>query len=180
VDVERVGLDVLARTRHAGHVTDLPATHPYLADLDAEAHGWRHLVELVRSLTPEQCLVPGYYVDPAWSVRDVVGHVGTWLAEAGIQFERIRAGTYEGHDIDIDALNASFLEAMRDQPWDVAWTQANAGRTRMRQAWTELREPSEEAAWWIRKSGVDHYEEHLDRLEEWVGELRGQWAEQAR
>ena len=65
-----VGLDVAARTRHAERVTDLPATHPYLADLDAEAHGWRHLVELVRSLTPEQCLVPGYYVDPAWSVRD--------------------------------------------------------------------------------------------------------------
>ena len=80
--------------------------------------------------------MPGYYVDPSWSVRDVMGHVGTWLAEAGVQFERIRAGTYEGHDVDIDALNASFLEAMRGQPWEVAWTQANAGRTRMRQAWT--------------------------------------------
>ena len=54
---------------------------------------------------------------------------------------------------------------MRGQPWEVAWTQANAGRTRMRQAWTALREPSEEAAWWIRKSAVDHYDEHLDRLE---------------
>ena len=36
---------------------------------------------------------------------------GTWLAEAAVQFERIQAGTYEGHDIDIDALNASFLAA---------------------------------------------------------------------
>jgi hypothetical protein len=161
-------------------VTDLPATHPYLADLDAEAKGWRHLVEIVRSLTLEQRLAPGYYVDPVWSVRDVVGHIGTWLAEAGVQFERLQAGTYEGHDVDIDGLNATFLEAMHDQPWDVTWTQANAGRTRMRQAWTELREPSEEAAWWIRKSGVDHYEEHLDRLEVWVGELRSQAAEQAR
>jgi len=167
-----VALDVAARTGHPERVTDLPATHPYLADLDAEAQGWRHLVEIVRSLTLEQRLAPGYYVDPVWSVRDVVGHIGTWLAEAGVQFERLQAGTYEGHDVDIDGLNATFLEAMRDQPWDVTWTQANAGRTRMRQAWTELREPSEEAAWWIRKSGVDHYEEHLDRLEEWVGELR--------
>src|SRR6187399_3514448 len=78
-------LDVAARTRHAGRVTDLPATHPYLADLDAEAQGWRHLVEIVRSLTLEQRLAPGYYVDPAWSVRDVVGHIGAWLAEAGVQ-----------------------------------------------------------------------------------------------
>ena len=166
-----VGLDGGPPTRHPERVTKLPATHPYLADLDAEARGWRSLVDLVRSLTPEECVVPGYYVDPAWSVRDVMGHVGTWLAEAGVQFERIAAGTYEGHDIDIDALNASFLEAMRGQPWEVAWTQANAGRTRMRQAWTELREPSEEAAWWIRKSAVGHYDEHLGRLKEWVEEL---------
>jgi hypothetical protein len=178
--VGRAGLDVAARTRHPERVTDPPATHPYLADLDAEADGWRHLVEIVRALTLEQRLAPGYYVDPVWSVRDVVGHIGTWLAEAGVQFERLQAGTYEGHDVDIDGLNATFLEAMRDQPWDVTWTQANAGRTRMRQAWTELREPSEEAAWWIRKSGVDHYEEHLDRLEEWVGVLRSEAAEQAR
>jgi hypothetical protein len=149
-----------------------PLASPYLADLDAEADGWRTLVELVRSLTQAEHLEPGYYVDPSWSVRDMMGHVGTWLAEAGVQFERIRAGTYEGHDVDIDALNATFLEAMRDQPWDVTWTQANAGRTRMRQAWTELREPSEEAAWWIRKSAVDHYGEHLPRLVEWVAELK--------
>lgn len=161
-------------------MTQLPATHPYLADLDAEARGWNAVVELVRSLTPEQCVIPGYYVDPSWSVRDVMGHIATWLAEAGVQFERIHAGTYEGHDVDIDGLNAIFLDAMRNQPWEVAWTQANAGRTRMRQAWTELREPSEEAAWWIRKSAVDHYGEHLDRLREWVDELRAQGADPGR
>ncbi len=169
-----MGLDAAPRTRHAGHVTHLPATHPYLADLDAEARGWHSVVDLVRSLTPDECVIAGYYVDPSWSVRDVMGHIGTWLAEAGVQFQRIQAGTYGGHDVDIDALNATFLEAMSDQPWQVAWTQANASRTRMRQAWTELGEPSEEAAWWIRKSAVDHYEEHLDRLKEWVGEVKGQ------
>ena len=152
-------------------MTDLPATHPYLADLDAEAKGWRHLVEIVRSLTLEQRLAPGYYVDPVWSVRDVVGHIGTWLAEAGAQFERLQAGTYEGHDVDIDGLNARFLAAMQGQLWDVAWVQANAGRSRMLQVLAELREPSDEAAWWIRKSGCDHYAEHLPRLREWVAEL---------
>ena len=146
--------------------------HPYLADLDAERRGWYAMADLVRSLTPEECLVPGYYEDPPWSVRDVSGHVGPWLAEAAVQFDRLTAGTYEGHDIDIEALNATFLEALRDQPWDVCWIQANAGRTRMRQAWTDLREPSDEAAWWIRKSGVEHYQEHLGRLEAWVEDLK--------
>jgi len=145
---------------------------PYAQELEEERAGWYELAELVRSLTPDECLVPGYYHDPDWTVRDAVAHLGTWLAKAAAELERLIAGTYEGHDVDIDGLNATFLEAMRDQPWDITWTQANAGRTRMRQAWTELLEPSEEAAWWIRKSGVDHYEEHLDRLEVWVGELR--------
>jgi len=125
----------------------------------------------VRSLTPEECLIPGYYADPDWTVRDVVAHIGTWLAEAEVQFEQIGAGTYEGHDVDVDGLNGSLLEAMSDQPWDVAWTQANAGRVRMVQEWYALAEPTDEAAWWIRKSGSDHYAEHVDRLREWVAEL---------
>jgi hypothetical protein len=153
-------------------MTSNPGLQPYLADLEAERVGWYTLVDLVRSLEPDEHLVPGYYEDPSWSVRDLMGHIGTWLAEAAVQFERIHAGTYEGHDIDIDALNAIFLDALRDQPWEVVWVQANAGRTRMRQAWTELREPSHEAAWWIRKSAVEHYHEHVPRLEAWVGELK--------
>jgi hypothetical protein len=148
-----------------------PTVPVYAAELDAEREGWYELVDLVRSLTPTECMVAGYYRDPAWSVRDVAGHIGTWLAEAEVQFERMIAGTYEGHDIDIDALNASFLEAMRDQPWEVAWIQANAGRTRMIQAWNGQREPTDEAAWWVRKAGPEHYAEHLPRLRVWVAEL---------
>jgi hypothetical protein len=140
--------------------------------VDAERDGWYQLTRLVRSLNPAERLVLGYYVSPPWSVRDLMGHVGTWLAEAEVQLERIRGGTYEGHDIDVDALNAVFLDAMRGQPWEVVWIQANAGRTRMLQALAGLGEPDLEAAWWIRKSGGDHYAEHLARLREWVRELR--------
>ncbi len=146
---------------------------PYAAEMEAERRGWHELARLVRSLTPDECLEPGYYRNPEWAVRDVVAHVGTWLAEAQIQLECINAGTYEGTDRDIDALNATFLEAMHDQPWDVAWVQANAGRTMMVQVWFETDDPTDEAAWWIRKSGADHYAEHLPRLREWVDELVG-------
>ncbi len=31
---------------------------------------------------------------------------------------------------------------MQDQPWDVAWLQANAGRTRMVQEWYGLAQPT--------------------------------------
>jgi hypothetical protein len=155
-------------------VTDeptLPAGHPYAPEIEAERRGWYELAGLVRALNPEECLLPGYYRDPDWSVRDVAGHLGTWLAWAEVQFERMSAGTYEGHDVDVDALNAEFLAAMQDVPWDVAWIQANAGRTRMLQEWYALRVQDDEAAWWIRKAGADHYAEHLPRLRLWVGEL---------
>jgi hypothetical protein len=148
-----------------------PAGHPYLADITAERVGWYRVVELVRSLTPQECLAPGYYLKPDWSVRDLVAHLGTWLAEAQIQFARISAGTYAGHDVDVDALNADLLVAMEGQPWDVAWVQARAARTRMLEEWYALREPSEEAAWWIRKSASEHLTEHAERLRPWVEEL---------
>jgi hypothetical protein len=144
---------------------------PYAAELDAERIDWYEIAALARSLTPEECLIPGYFRDPDWTVRDVVGHLGAWLAEASVQFERMLGGTYEGHAVDIDALNAEFLAAMAGQPWEVVWLQANAGRTRMLQVWVQLRTPNAEAAWWIRKSAVDHYHEHLPRLREWVAEL---------
>ena len=152
-----------------------PATQPgdpHAADVEAERRGWYEVVDLVRRLTPAECLVPGYYRDPDWTVADVVAHLGTWLAEAEEQFERINAGTYADHSaVDVDALNARFLEAMAGQPWDVCWVQANAGRTRMIDEWSHLRTPTDEAAWWVRKSGGNHYAEHLDRLREWTGEL---------
>jgi hypothetical protein len=144
---------------------------PYPAEVEAERRGWYEIVGLVRSLTPVECLEPGYQRDPDWTVRDVVAHLGTWLAEAEVQFERISAGTYEGHEVDIDGLNAAFLAAMDQQPWDVAWVQANAGRTRMLAEWSLLDRPTDEAAWWIRKAGGDHYGEHLDRLRDWIAEL---------
>jgi hypothetical protein len=152
-------------------VPAVPPGHPYASDIEAERRGWYEMIGLVRVLTPEECLEPGYQEDPAWTVRDVVAHLGCWLAEAEVQLERMTAGTYEGHDIDVDALNVIFLDAMAGQPWDVAWVQANAARTILLQDWVALSEPSDEAAWWIRKSGYDHYAEHLDRLRDWVAEL---------
>ncbi len=151
----------------------VPSDHLYTAEIEAERAGWYEIAALVRRLTPEECLVPGYYEDPAWTVRDMVAHLGTWLAEAGVQFERMVGGTYEGHDVDIDGLNAEFLAATDGQPWTVAWVQANAGRCQLLADSALLSAPSGEAAWWIRESGCDHCEEHLDRLREWVAELVG-------
>jgi len=148
-----------------------PPDHAWAAEIEAERAGWYEFAGLVQTLTPEECLVPGYYDEPAWAVRDVVAHLGTWLAEAEVQFERMVGGTYEGHDVDVEALNEELLAAMDGQPWSVAWVLANSGRSLMLQDWYRLDQRSDEAAWWIRKSGCDHYAEHLGRLRDWVAEL---------
>jgi hypothetical protein len=144
-----------------------------LATLDEEHLGWHELLELINDLTPEERQRPGYFMDPDWSVVDVVGHVGAWLAEAHLQLERIGAGTYRPHEVDIDGINAQLLDAMRGQSWTVTWTQANAARTMLLLRWAALVEPGPDARWWIRKAGPDHYAEHLPRLREWVAELAG-------
>ncbi|HYT80428.1 MAG TPA: maleylpyruvate isomerase N-terminal domain-containing protein [Actinomycetota bacterium] len=136
----------------------------------AEDAGWGELHALVDSLSPQGLERPGYYPE-GWSVKDLVAHVGSWLAEAGVILERIRVGAYRPEEIDVDALNEQFLEAMKDVPAEIVLAQAWAARTRMLQAWGALPALPQEAAFWIGKAGAEHYAEHLPRLRDWVGQL---------
>jgi hypothetical protein len=131
---------------------------------------WTELRELVDSLPEDKVEEPGYF-EEGWSAKDLIAHLGSWLAEAGVVLERIRFGTYRAEEIDVDAMNKVFFEAMRDVPFPVVRAQAIAARTRMLRAWLSLEEDSPEADRWIRKSGPEHDAEHLPRLREWVREL---------
>jgi hypothetical protein len=136
-----------------------------------EDRRWRELHELVDTLTPDQVDRPGYY-EEGWSAKDLLAHIGSWLAEGGAILERIRGGTYRREEIDVDALNEVFLRAQHDVPFADVHAQAFAARNTMLAAWGSLREASADADWWIRKAGPDHYDEHLPRLRGWVTELR--------
>ena len=68
-------------------------------------------------------------------------------------------------------MNEALLRGMEGQPWEVAWVQGQAARGMMVEGWSALREPSDEATWWIRKAAAEHFAEHLDRLREWTAEL---------
>jgi len=140
------------------------------AELAQERERWEEICDLIESLSEEQVERPGYFPD-GWSVKDMLGHIGTWMAEAGMVLEQIRFGTYRAEEIDIDPLNARFLEAMRDMPMDVVRAQASASRARMLRHWAALPERTPEAERWVRKSGPEHYDEHLPRLREWVAKL---------
>jgi hypothetical protein len=145
--------------------------HPYLAEIERERHGWAEIADLCRRLTPEDRLRPGYYRDPDWSVKDLVAHLGTWMAEADLHLQRIEVGTETDEPRDIDALNAQFLEAMRDQDWSTVWAQAVAARAMLLGTWNRLGGRSDVADQWVRKAGAEHHDEHLPRLRAWVAEL---------
>ncbi|HEX8100432.1 MAG TPA: DinB family protein [Actinomycetota bacterium] len=136
----------------------------------AEDAGWNELHALIDSLRTEEAERTGYYAE-GWSASDLLGHIGSWLAAAGAVLERIRSGTYRREDIDIDAWNERFLEAMKGTPFRDVKAQAVASRARMLQEWAQLDEVTPDAAFWIEKSGAEHYAEHLPRLREWVAEL---------
>ena len=144
---------------------------PFNAELmKAEDAGWDELHALIDSLTPEQAERPGYYRE-GWSAGAMLGHIGSWLAAGGAVLERIRAGTYQREEIDIDAWNERFLQAMEGVSFRDIKSQAFAARARMLLAWDEIGELTPDAAFWIRKAGAEHYAEHLPRLREWVSDL---------
>jgi hypothetical protein len=131
---------------------------------------WTDLQGLVDSLPADLVAEPGYFVE-GWSAKDLVAHIGSWLSEAGVVLERIRVGTYRPDEIDIDAMNATFYEALHDVAFADVRAQAVVARNRMLRAWRSLPNDSPEADRWITKSGPEHYAQHLPRLREWVKEL---------
>ena len=133
-----------------------------------EDEGWRELHALINALPPNCVEEPGYYKE-GWSAKDMLAHIGAWLAQAGVALEQIGAGTYKADDVDVDALNGRYLETLKELPFDVVRAQADAARSRMLIASVAAGGP--DADFWIRKAGHDHYAEHLPRLREWSAEL---------
>lgn len=55
---------------------------------------WEELHLLVDSLPVDKVDQPGYFQE-GWSANDLIAHIGSWLAEAGVVLELIRYGTYQ-------------------------------------------------------------------------------------
>jgi hypothetical protein len=145
---------------------------PYAAEIDLERVRWAEIERICRSLTDDERERHGYQVDPGWSVKDLVGHLGAWMAQAETHLLRIEAGNEDHGPEDIDALNAQFLAALHDQEWSTVWMQAISARAQMLRVWVRLPSRSADADAWVRKAGADHQIEHLPRLREWVDEMR--------
>ncbi len=137
--------------------------------MDEEERSWTELHALVDALPHSELATPGYF-EEGWSAKDLVAHLGSWLAEAGVVLERMTFGTYRADELDIDDMNERFYRAMKDVSFATVRAQAVAARTRMLRVWGSMDEADADADAWIRKAGTEHYAEHLPRLRAWVAE----------
>jgi len=140
---------------------------PGMPDL---TEAWHRVHVVIDRLTPQSASIPGYYSE-GWTAKDAVAHLGTWMAEGAAVLRQLGAGTYREGELDVDAANARFLDAMRDVPLETVHLQAAAACSELRRAWTELAEVSPASEFWVRKAGPEHIEEHLPGLEAWVDGL---------
>ena len=131
--------------------------------VDREDAAWAELHEALDAFGPEQ-LESRTLNEEGWSPKDVMFHIGAWLAEAGLQLERIGEGTFVEPELDIDELNARWLEVSRGLDVETARAELLSSRTRLLQALEELPEITPQAQEWFEESGDLHYLEHLPEL----------------
>ena len=136
----------------------------------AEEQGWAELVGLLEGLSPAQLEEPGLSPD-GWSVKDLMFHVGCWSADCAHVLERIRMGTFEEPEIDIDAVNREWFEVSRTLDLATVRAELMSGRNRMLQEWAALEEITLEADSWFEESGPIHYADHAGDLRRWVERL---------
>jgi hypothetical protein len=142
-------------------------------ELPGEAAAWDRLHKVIDRVTPAIAEKPGYF-EEGWTAKDAIAHLGTWMARGATMLRQIAAGSYREGEIDIDAENERYLDAMRDVPLETVHLQAAAAHGELLSAWAQLPEITPAASYWVRKAGPEHFAEHLPRLERWVDELDAQ------
>jgi Mycothiol maleylpyruvate isomerase N-terminal domain len=136
-----------------------------------EDQAWSELHALLGRLTPEQMTRPG--LTPDWSVKDLKGHLASWWAEAKLELERMRFGTFRLERVDLDTINRQFYEANRDLDLAIIRAELHAARNKALEALWNLDEVTPHAEEWFLESGPLHYREHLPDLEGFVKETAG-------
>jgi hypothetical protein len=136
--------------------------------VDREDAAWAELDEVLDAFPPEQLESPTLN-EEGWSPRDVMFHIGAWLAEAGKQLEHMGMGTFVDPGLDTDELNARWLDVSRSIDVETARAELSSSRVRMLRELAALSEITPEAQEWFEESGDVHYREHLPELRAALG-----------
>jgi Mycothiol maleylpyruvate isomerase N-terminal domain len=135
--------------------------------LAREDAAWQKLHAALSELSTEQLHTPTLNPE-GWAPKDLMFHIGGWLAEAGRQLERMRAGTFTEPDLDVDAINDEWFELSRRLDLNSVEAELVSSRTRMLSELSALPELTPSAQEWFEESGELHYTEHLRELRSWI------------
>lgn len=138
---------------------------------EAEEGAWQELHQLLEPLKDEDLQDPTLTPE-GWSPRDLMFHIGGWLADCARQLERMRMGTWEEPEEDTDSINAEWFELSRALDLDTVRGELMSGRNRMLQEFGALAEITPEAQEWFEESGAIHYREHIGDLRSWLAGRR--------
>jgi DinB superfamily len=135
--------------------------------LREEEEGWRRLHDVFGRIPKDRLDEPGV-ADGGWSAKDLMFHVGAWLAEAARQLERIRVGTYRVEDDAVEDRNEAWFALSKTLDLSTARAEFEASRMMAREALTTLPELTADARGWFEESAGMHYAEHVPDLLRWL------------
>ena len=137
-----------------------------------EEAGWARLLDVFASIPDDRFEEPTVTPE-GWSPKDVMFHVGYWMADCADVLERITAGTWDGGEDETPAtIEATNREGSND-PRTMSVAEARGGfhdgRRRMLAAFRALDEVTPGAWEWFEESGPLHYAKHVEDLAAWLG-----------
>ena len=140
-----------------------------LAEEDA---GWRELLGVFEAVPAGRFDEPGVTPE-GWSPKDVMFHIGAWLAECTAVLEAIGSGAAasEGHGDDApttDSKNAAWFNMSRELDVETVREGFESARDLARLRFSEMADPTPEGWSWFDESGPLHYAEHGKTLKEWL------------
>jgi hypothetical protein len=142
-----------------------------LGMLDREDEGWRWLQAVFARIPADRFETPGVTAE-GWSPKDVMFHVGAWLAECGRILDQIKDGTYRPDELSepgkTDRLNDAWFERSKEMQASEVRALYESARVRAREAFGGLGEVTPAAWEWFDESGPLHYDEHGKALEAWL------------
>jgi len=134
--------------------------------LRREDAAWRGFADAAGSVPPDRRDVEG--VVPAWSVHDLVWHVGYWAGYAADVIERDRAGETDLEPAGSQLDDAAILAAGRGMSWDEVVARAAQSHDRVRAAFASSTSPGDVALRWFSEDTFDHYDEHAAEIRAFV------------
>ncbi|MCI4355347.1 MAG: maleylpyruvate isomerase N-terminal domain-containing protein, partial [Thermoplasmata archaeon] len=134
--------------------------------------GWLRLHALFAAIPQERYEEPSLTPE-GWSAKDVMFHVGAWLAECAQVLERIRGGTFDPVEPEpsTEERNRIWFEiSRRMEPNDVRAVFEGA-RHKTRGCFARLPSMTPDAWAWFEESGPLHYASHASDLSAVAGRI---------